>query len=478
MDFENMLIGGAWVGSVDDRTLDLLNPATEEPIGSMAYGDGRDVVRAIDAADAALGPWRELGPYARAEILVRAAALLRERAEVYGAITAEESGKPVREATAEWLSAPTYLEFAAEESKRIGGRIIPSRRPGRRIEVTYEPLGVIGVIAAWNFPIYNVNRAVSSALAAGCTVVVRPSEYTPRSALAYAKALEDAGLPAGVLNVVNGLPHEMAQAMLDDARLRKIQFTGSTRVGKILMDGASRTVTRLSLELGGNAPVIVMPDVADLAAVVAGGVTAKYRNGGQACIAPQRFIVHEAIAADFTHMAAERSRALTVGDPLDPSTDIGPLINERQRERVESIVEATVDAGGTLEAGGGRRPGRGYFFEPTVLSGDLAGTVAMTEEIFGPVLPITTFSDVEDALAVANSVEHGLAGFVWTTNLRTAMRVSEGLEFGMVGVNDWYPVTAEAPFGGVKQSGLGRESGTEGVLEYMETKTTYLGGLA
>jgi acyl-CoA reductase-like NAD-dependent aldehyde dehydrogenase len=307
--------------------------------------------------------------------------------------------------------------------------------------------------------------------------VVRPSEYTPRSAFAYAEALTDAGLPPGVLNVVNGHAHEMAQTMLDDPRLRKIQFTGSTRVGKILMDGASRTVTQLSLELGGNAPVIVMPDVRDLAAVVNGGVTAKYRNGGQACIAPQRFIVHESIAKDFIAMAAAKSNSLTVGDPLAEATDIGPLINATQRDRVEAIVGATVDAGGTVSAGGGRVSGRGYFFEPTVLSGGIGTTPAMTEEIFGPVLPITTFATLDEAIRVANVTEYGLSGFVWTSDLRAAIDISDRLEFGMIGINDWYPVAAEAPFGGMKQSGLGRESGTEGVLEYMETKTKYFGDL-
>ena len=306
--------------------------------------------------------------------------------------------------------------------------------------------------------------------------MVRPSEYTPRSAFAYARALVDAGIPDGVINVVNGAAHDMAQRMLDDPRLRKIQFTGSTRVGKLLMDGASRTVTRLSLELGGNAPVLVFPDVADLGAVVEGAVTAKYRNGGQACIAPQRFIVHESIAGDFVAAARDRSRALRIGDPLVEGTDVGPLVNASQRDRIDEMVQATVDAGGHVETGGRRVAGAGFFFEPTVLSGPLEGTPVMTEEIFGPVLPITTFSTTDEAIAMANAVEQGLTGFVWTSDLRTALSVSDRLEFGMVGVNDWYPVTAEAPFGGVKQAGLGRESGSEGILEYLEAKTRYIGG--
>jgi acyl-CoA reductase-like NAD-dependent aldehyde dehydrogenase len=287
----------------------------------------------------------------------------------------------------------------------------------------------------------------------------------------------DAGAPPGVINIINGEPHAMAQEMLDDPRLRKIQFTGSSRVGKILMDGASRTVTQLSLELGGNAPVIVMPDVADLDAVAAGAVGAKFRNGGQVCIAPQRFIVHESIVDRFTASVTERVRSLRVGAPDDPASDVGPMINATQRDRIESIVGASLDAGGRLLTGGQRVDGSGYFFEPTVLSGHLADTPSMTDEMFGPVLPVTSFVDVDEAIAVANKPEYGLTGFVWTSDLNTAMSVSDALEYGMVGINDWYPVTAEAPFGGIKQSGLGRESGTEGILEYLEPKTRYFGGL-
>jgi acyl-CoA reductase-like NAD-dependent aldehyde dehydrogenase len=406
-----------------------------------------------------------------------AADLIEDRAERYAMVTTQESGKPYAQAVAEWKSATSYLRFAAEEGKRIGGRIVPAHSPSRRIDVTYKPLGVVGVIAAWNFPVYNINRAVSSALAAGCTVVARPSEYTPRSAFLYAEAFVDAGLPAGVLNVINGSPHEMAQAMLDDPRVRKIQFTGSSRVGKLLMDGASRTVTQLSLELGGNAPVIVMPDVTDLAAVVKGGVGAKYHNGGQVCISPQRFLVHESISDEFAELAATLSAELKVGDPMDPTTDIGPLINETQLDRVDEIVATSIDRGAKVLTGAGKLAHTGYFYAPTVLHGALGDTPALTEEIFGPVLPVTPFATIDEALSIANSVEHGLASFLWTSDLSTAMVASEALDYGMVGINDWYPVTAEAPFGGMKQSGIGRESGTEGILEYLETKTRYFGGL-
>jgi acyl-CoA reductase-like NAD-dependent aldehyde dehydrogenase len=471
------LINGSWVDAIGGGTWDLVDPSTETVLGPVPFGDERDAVAAIEAASDARQEWEALGASGRSKILHRAADLIEGRADRYGVVTTQESGKPLAQAVAEWKSAPSYLRFAADESTRIGGRIIPSRVPSRRIDVTYGPIGVVAVIAAWNFPVYNLNRAVSSALAAGCTVIARPSEFTPRSAFLYGEALSDAGVPPGVVNVINGKPHEMAQAFLDDSRVRKIQFTGSSRVGKILMDGASRTITRLSLELGGNAPVIVMPDVADLDQVARGGVAAKYRNGGQVCIAPQRFLVHHSVADDFAAVAAHLSGALAVGDPMAPSTDVGPLVNQSQRERVGSIVEASVDDGAQVLTGAVALPGAGYFYAPTVLHNAPLGSPALTEEIFGPVLPVTPFGTLDEALAIANSVEHGLASFVWTSDLGTALEASERLEYGMVGINDWYPVTAEAPFGGVKQSGIGRESGTEGLHEYLEPKTRYFRGL-
>ncbi len=478
MTRHQQLIGGEWVDAADGGTWDLVNPATESVVDVVPFGGAADVAAAIDAAADAGDEWAAATPYQRAEVLMHAAQLIRERAEEYAAVTTEESGKPMSQSLAEWMSAPNYLIFAAEEAKRLGGRIIPARLPGRHIDVTYQPLGVIGVITAWNFPVYNVNRAVSSALAAGCTAVVRPSEYTPRSAMLYGQALHDAGIPAGVINVVNGDPPAMGQAMLDDPRLRKIQFTGSARVGKILMDGASRTVTKLSLELGGNAPVIVFPDVADLEAVAASGVTAKYRNCGQVCIAPQRFIVHSSIADQFVKAAASASEREVLGNPADPETTVGPLINAAHRERVERIVNESVQSGATLVTGGTRPDRPGYFYRPTVISGMPPDAPLASEEVFGPVLPVVPFDTTEEAIALANDVDHGLASFVWTSDLKTAWHVSGALEFGLVGVNDWYPVTAEAPFGGFKESGMGRESGVEGLLEYVETKTRYIGGLA
>lgn len=312
------LIAGEWVDASDGATWDLVDPATEQVIDRVPFGNADDARRAVDAAARAFPEWSATNPYRRAEILERAARLLVERAEEYARYTTEESGKPIGQARAEWLSAPNYLRYAAEEAKRLGGRIVPARLPGRRIDVTYQPLGVVGIITAWNFPVYNPNRAAASALAAGCTVVIRPSEYTPRSAMLYAAALVDAGIPPGVVNVINGEPRAMADVHMKDPRVRKVAFTGSVRVGKELMTKAASTITRLSLELGGNAPVIVFPDV-DVEAVAAGAVAAKNRNAGQVCIAPQRFYVHSSIADRFTKAVADLQSREVLGHGLDPA---------------------------------------------------------------------------------------------------------------------------------------------------------------
>lgn len=473
---DHLYINGSFTLAANGGRWPLIDPGNESVLGEVPYGDAEDARRALDAAAKAFPAWSSRTVYERAALLEKAADLIAQRAAEYAVRTAEESGKPLAQARAEWAGAPNYLRFAAEQAKGLGGRSIPSRLGPRRIDVVHRPVGVVGVITAWNFPVYNVNRAASSALAAGCTVVLRPSEYTPRSAFDYARAFADAGLPPGVLNVVSGDPHATGQAMLDDARCRKMAFTGSTRVGKLLMDGASRTVKRLSLELGGNAPVIVMPDV-DVAAVAKSAVTAKLRNAGQVCIAPQRFYVHASIAREFIEAARKAAEAEVMGHALDAGTTVGPLINGAQRDRVERMVAATISAGARLVTGGTRPARRGYFYAPTILADVPADAPVLREEVFGPVMPVVPFDTADEALARANDTEYGLAAFVWTRDLRNATKLSEGLEFGLVGVNDWYPVTPEAPFGGVKQSGMGRESGLEGVLEYLDVKTRYLGSL-
>jgi succinate-semialdehyde dehydrogenase / glutarate-semialdehyde dehydrogenase len=471
-------IAGDWVEASNGGLWDLINPATEQVLEPIPFGDANDATAAIDAAAEAFGSWSHLTVFKRGDILETTARFIEGNVDDFARITTEESGKPLAQARGEWAGAPSQLRSAAEEARHLGGRWIPSRSSSRRIDVIYQPLGVVGMITAWNFPVYNQVRAISSALAAGCTVVSRPSEYTPRSAMLVAHALSEAGLPPGVLNVISGDPESMGQAMLDDKRVRKIHFTGSTRVGRLLMDGASRTVTRLSLELGGNAPVLVFPDAGDIAAVASSALAAKVRNNGQVCIAPQRFYVHESVVEEFSQAAVASAGQQVVGDGLDVETTVGPLINARQRDRVDELVSASVSQGAQVLVGGERPSRPGYFYQPTVLTGVEQGQPVHEEEIFGPVMPVIPFGDVDEALAIANATDYGLAAYVYTRDLATAMKVSEELEFGMIGINDWYPTASEAPFGGMKQSGLGRESGLEGVLEYLEPKTRYFGGIS
>lgn len=470
-------VNGKWVDASNGGTWNLVNPANEEVIEQLPFGNADDATLAVDAAQDAFYDWSHLTAYDRSKVLEGAARFIEANLDDFARVTTEESGKPFSQARGEWLGAPNQLRWSAGEAERLYGRWIPSRTPGRRIDVIYQPLGVVGVITAWNFPVYNQMRAIAAALAVGNTVVSRPSEYTPRSAMLIGHAFAEAGLPSGVFNVINGEPEGMGQVMLDDKRVKKIQFTGSTRVGRLLMDGASRTVTRLSLELGGNAPVLIFPDAQDLARVAKNAMVQKVRNNGQVCISPQRFYVHGDVVEEFTETAVGVAESQVMGDGLDPQTTVGPLINARQRDRVEEIVSASVGQGARVLTGGSRGDGRGYFYQPTVLTDVTPETPIHNEEIFGPVMPVISFDDVEEAIARANSTDYGLAAYIFTRDLATALKVSEELEFGMIGINDWSPSTPEAPFGGFKQSGLGRESGSEGILEYVEPKTRYFGGL-
>lgn len=472
-------IDGEWVDAATGDTRDVVNPATEEVVRCVPFGGREDCHLAIEAAAGAFPEWARRTPYERGAILQRAATRMRELADEVARTMVLECGKPLAQARGEWATAADLVEWFAEEGKRAYGRTIPSRVASKRMSVLRQPLGVVGVITAWNFPAYNPARAWAAALAAGCTVVGRPSEFTPLTAMAMTQLLVEAGLPRGVLNLINGEPAAMGQEMLDHPACRKISFTGSVRVGKILMDGASRTVTRLSLELGGNAPVIVLPDV-DVEQVTAGAVTSKFRNNGQVCVSPQRFLVHRRVADAFATDAARRAATLQVGSGLDAAVQVGPLINARQRDRVAELVTDAARQGVEVRAGG-RPPAhldRGYFFEPTVLAGVAPTMPVFEEEIFGPVMPIVTFEDLDEAIALANRTQYGLAAYVWTNDLRASVKLSEALQFGMIGINEWAPHATEAPFGGWKQSGLGHESGSEGLAEYLETKLVALGGLA
>ncbi|MCC6989189.1 MAG: NAD-dependent succinate-semialdehyde dehydrogenase [Acidobacteria bacterium] len=478
MTSNKQLINGEWRDATNGGTWDVLNPATEAVVATVPYGTAEDCDLAIAAAHRAFADWSRKTPYERGAVLEKTAALIRAGAADLAHTTVLESGKPLAQARGEWLAAADLFDWFAEEGKRAYGRIIPSRLPQKRMLVLKQPLGVVGLITAWNFPAWNIARAGGAALAAGCTIVIRPSEYTPLSGMAVARLLTEAGAPAGVVNLVNGDPGPMGQAMLASPAVAKIHFTGSTRVGKLLMDGASKTVTRLSLELGGNAPVLIFPDV-DLDAVVAGATAAKFRNGGQVCVSPQRFLISKDAAPEFTERMAAAAGALRLGDGLDPGTQVGPLINAKQRDRGEALVAGARDGGARVAVGGMRPADRtaGYFYQPTVVSDLTPDAPLYREEIFGPVLPVSTFEGVDEAIAIANGTRYGLAAYVWTNHLPTALHVAERLEFGLVGVNEWTPQAPEAPFTGWKESGLGRESGAEGLEEYLETKLVAIGGV-
>lgn len=469
-------IAGAWCDADGGGRQDVIDPATEQVIANVPFGGAADVNRAIDAAQLAFPSWRAMTAYERGAILVRAAGLMRARADQLGELTTREAGKPRAEAVREWHAAADLFEWFAEEGKRVSGYTIPSRVATKRMLVLKEPIGVVGVITAWNFPAYNPARAIAAALGAGCTVVVRPAELTPLSAMAIAACLEEAGLPPGVLDLVNGEPAAMGQAMLDHPDLRKLSFTGSVAVGKLLMDGASRTMTRLSLELGGNAPVLVLPDV-DIEAVAKSAVTARFRNAGQVCISPQRFFIPAQQLRRFEEVIVEETRKLPVGSGLDASTRIGPLISARHRERVEALITAATAAGASIRTGGNRPARPGFFLEPTVL-GDVTTTMpAFADEVFGPLFAITTFDQLDDAIAAANRTRYGLAAYVFTNDLTAAMRAYERLEFGMIGVNEWLPQATEAPFAGRKDSGTGHECGREGLHDNLETKLVSFGNV-
>ncbi|MFN8528467.1 MAG: NAD-dependent succinate-semialdehyde dehydrogenase [Anaerolineae bacterium] len=472
------LIDGQWIDAQHGGTWDLINPATEEVIGVMPFGDDADAQAAIDAAAAAFPSWSKKTVYERADVLKRAAEWIRARVDELAILTTEECGKPLRESAAEWQTGANLYEWYAEEIKRHYGRVIPARKADRRIMVVHHPLGVVGTISAWNFPVYNVARSWAAALAAGCTVVGRPSEFTPRSTMLLAQALVAAGIPNGVINVINGDADRQGQVMLNDPRLRHISFTGSTRVGKLLMDGASKTVTRLSLELGGNAPVLIFPDV-DVEAVAKQSVSAKIRNNGQVCIAPQRYYVHSSIAEEYLEHVTTFMKAVKVGSGLQSTSDAGPLINAKQRERVEQIVKATTAQGAEVLVGGSRpetHP-RGYFYNPTVIAHVDPSMPIYREEIFGPVMPVVPFDDVDEVIHMANDTEYGLVAYASTNNLKLSTKLYEELEYGMIAINDWLPSTPEAPFGGMKVSGVGRVCGEEGLNEFLDPKSVYFGGL-
>lgn len=471
MTIGQLLIGGQWRNADDGRTLGVINPATEEVIQEVAYAGRAETRRAIAAAQQALPDWMKRTSWERGRILKKTADLMRERCESIARILTLEQGKPLAEARAEILHSADTYEWFAEEGKRSYGQVIPPAVPGKRHLTLKHPVGVVASISPWNFPVTLQARKIAPALAAGCTVVARPASQTPLSLIEVFKCLLDAGVPPGVANLVIGSADEMAAEFLENKAVRKISFTGSTEVGKQLMRGCADQVKRISLELGGHAPLIVFPD-ADPEAVAKLAVIGKFRNNGQVCICPSRFYVHRDVRQEFTAAAVERARNLKLGNGLDEGVEIGPMFEEKALSKTLGLIEDARLRGAKVLAGGQRSKQfeRGYFFEPTVVTDLPSDCRILTEEPFAPIMPLLEFNNIDEVIAQANNTPYGLAAYVFTNDLTTAWKMSEGLEAGILCINDPIPATPQCPFGGMKESGLGRELAHEGLEAYLETK--------
>lgn len=468
-----LFINGSWVPAADGRTLDVIDPSSGEVITEVADAGPADGLAALSAAHAAQESWGRTAPRTRAEILRQAFVAVMDRADDFARLISWEMGKPLAESRGEVAYGAEFLRWFSEEAPRISGRYATAPDGGNRLLVTKRPVGPSLLITPWNFPLAMATRKIGPAIAAGCTMVLKPAEATPLTALLFTQILHDVGLPPGVLNVVTTLrPGEVTGPLISDSRLRKISFTGSTPVGRQLMAQASQQVLRVSMELGGNAPVIVCAD-ADLDEAVAGTLAAKMRNGGESCVAANRVLVHRTIERDFTAALADRMADFVVGPGLDTRSTLGPLIDGRARDSIVRKVAEATHLGARIVIGGQVPETPGYFYPATVLSDVTSDMAIVSEEIFGPVATVMPFDDDDEAVRLANATPFGLVAFVFTRDLDRALRLSERLETGMVGVNTGVISNPAAPFGGVKSSGLGREGGLEGIEEFLET--VYIG---
>ncbi|MDT7532343.1 NAD-dependent succinate-semialdehyde dehydrogenase [Sphingobium sp. SA2] len=473
---ERAYIGGAWVGAASGATVPVDNPATGAIIGTVPDCNETDTQAAIDAAEAAFPAWKSRTAADRAAVLERWHALVLENVADLGRIMTAEQGKPVAEAEGEIRYAASFIKWFAEEARRVEGGMIPAPEANRRILVMKEPVGVSAAITPWNFPSAMITRKCAPALAAGCPVVVKPSELTPYSALAMAKLAEQAGFPAGVFNIVTGMPTAIGGTLTASPVVRKLSFTGSTRVGALLMRQCADTIKRVSFELGGNAPLIVFDD-ADIDLAVASTMVSKFRNAGQTCVCANRILVQDAVYDQFAEKLAKAVSALTVAPGDQPGSTIGPLINAAAADKVKAHVEDALSHGATLFAQAPEGAMGERFARPVVLTGATRAMRLAEEETFGPVAPLFRFTHEEEGIELANATSYGLASYFYTENLHRAFRVAERLEAGMVALNSGAIAMEVAPFGGVKMSGLGREGGRLGIEEYLETKAFHIGGL-
>ncbi|MVP00290.1 NAD-dependent succinate-semialdehyde dehydrogenase [Paenibacillus lutrae] len=471
------LINGEWIPSGSGKTNPVLNPSTLKEIATVPVCGKEETLQAISAAHQAFQTWSATSAYERSAILMNWYSLMMEHQDELAKLMTAEQGKPYEEAKGEIAYAASFISWYAEEAKRLYGDIIPASTANKRMFVIRQPVGVIAAITPWNFPAAMITRKVAPALASGCTCIVKPAGQTPLTALYMAKLAEEAGVPAGVLNVITGKSSVIGDTLFEDSRVAKVTFTGSTEVGKHIMRASAATMKKISLELGGHAPVIVLDD-ADAQLAAEQTLLSKFRNAGQTCVCANRIYVQKGIRPEFERLLGEKMARLQVGDGMKPGTSIGPLIDEDGMNKVIRQVENAVSGGAKIVTGGKavKIPGHdGYFYEPTLLTGVDASMEIMQEETFGPVAPIVEFEDPEDAIRQANDSPFGLASYLFTSNLNQAIRIAERLQFGIVGVNDGLPSAAQAPFGGMKESGLGREGGKYGIEEYVEIKYISLG---
>ncbi len=464
-----MYIDGEWCAGSDGAGEDVINPATEESLAHLPHASPTDLDRALAAAERGFAQWRATSAYDRAKVLNRAGALIRERADDIARTLTLEEGKVLAEAKLEVLVAADIFEWYAEEGRRAYGRIIPGRLPGTRQMVIREPVGVVAALTPWNFPAVTPARKIAGALGAGCACIIKPSEETPGTCVAMVRALEEAGIPKGVVNLVFGVPANVSEHLIASPIVRKVTFTGSIPVGKHLTKLAAEGMKRTTMELGGHAPVIVFDDV-DVDKVARISVAGKFRNAGQVCVSPTRFFVQEKVYSSFVNQFAECARALKVGNGLEDGIEMGPLANKRRVDAIEGFVTDAVEHGADVRAGGDRIGNQGYYFQPTVLADVPDDARVMHEEPFGPLAPVQPFSDFDEVMEKANGLPFGLAAYAFTGSTERANKVSDALESGLVGVNHFAISFAETPFGGVKESGYGHEGGIEGLDAYLTSK--------
>lgn len=469
-------INGSWCDANDGGELEVVDPADQKVIGKVPNMGAAETTKAIEAAHEAFASWRKKTAKERSKILKSWNALILENKEDLAAIMTAEQGKPTAEATNEIIYAASFIEWFAEEAKRVDGKILPTVSGDRRLLVLKEPVGVCAAITPWNFPSAMITRKTAPALAAGCTVVVKPASETPLSALALAVLAEKAGIPPGVFNVVVGRANEIGKELTTNPLVRKFSFTGSTAIGKKLLEQCASTVKRTSLELGGNAPLIVFND-ADLNLAVSGALASRFRNSGQTCVCANRILVQEDIAEEFAKRLADEAEKLVVGSGFDEHTTQGPLINQDAIDKMERLVSDAADKGAKIVTGGSRHDKGGLFFQPTVMTNLSQKMSFYEEEIFGPIAAIFTFKTEEEALKIANDTSFGLASYFYTQDISRIWRMSEGLEYGMVGANESLISNEISPFGGVKESGMGREGSSFGIEEYVQLKYSCIGNI-